>query len=89
MATVQIRLQAHYVEQLQAMLIKHTEIPIDEIIVIEGTGKIANGQKKLKKRNLMRIAQACASLPTLDNLPPTKFWSTTKVTAAYGAFNPN
>jgi len=45
------------------MLIKQTEIPIDEIIVVDGTGKIANRQKQLKKRNLMRIAQACASLP--------------------------
>lgn len=89
MTTVQIKLKAHYVEQLLSMLIKQTEIPIDEIIVVDGTGKIANGQKQLKKRNLMCIAQACASLPTLDNLPPTKFWSTTKVTAAYGAFNPN
>ncbi len=40
------------------MFIKQTEIPIDEIIVADGTGKIANRQKQLKKRNLMRIAQA-------------------------------
>jgi hypothetical protein len=70
MTTVQIKLKAHDVEQLLAMLIKHTEIPIDEIIVVEGTGKITNGQKRLKKRNLMRIAQECASLPTFDNHSP-------------------
>jgi hypothetical protein len=70
MTTVQIKLKAHYVEQLLSMLIKQTEIPIDEIIVVDGTGKIANGQKLLKKRNLMRIAQACASLPTLNNHSP-------------------
>jgi hypothetical protein len=58
MTTVQIKLKAHYVEQLLSMLIKQTEIPIDEIIVVDGTGKIANRQKQLKKRNLMRIAQA-------------------------------
>ncbi|MCQ8104521.1 hypothetical protein NP590_10435 [Methylomonas sp. SURF-2] len=54
MTTVQM---AHYVEQLLSMLIKQTEIPIDAIIVVDGTGKIANGQKQLKIRNLMRIAQ--------------------------------
>lgn len=70
MTTVQIKLKAHYVEQLLSMLIKQTEIPIDEIIVVDGTGKIANGQKLIKMRNLMRIAQACASLPTLDNHSP-------------------
>lgn len=70
MTTVQIKLKAHYVEQLLSMLIKQTEIPIDEIIVVDATGKIANGQKQLKKRNLMRIAQECASLPTLDNHSP-------------------
>jgi hypothetical protein len=86
MTTLQIKLKAHNVELLLSMLIKQTEIPIDEIIVVDGTGKIANGQKQLKKRNLMRIAQAYQPWITI---PPTKFWSTTKVTAAYGAFNPN
>lgn len=70
MMTVQIKLKADDVEPLLSMLIKQTEIPIDEIIVVEGTSKIANGQKWLKKQNLMRIAQECASLPTLDNHSP-------------------
>lgn len=61
MTTVQITLKLHHAEQLLALLSKHTEIPIEEIIVFEGIGK---------KLTLMRIAQECASLPTLDNHSP-------------------
>ena len=70
MTTVQIRLKLHYVEPLLALLSKHTEIPIEEIIVVEGTGKKTNIQKQLKKLTLMRIAQECSSLPTLNNHSP-------------------
>ena len=70
MTTVQIRLKLYYVEPLLALLSKHTERPIEEIIVVEGTGKKTNIQKQLKKLTLMRIAQECSNLPTLNNHSP-------------------
>ncbi len=69
MTTIQIKLKDAYVEHLLAIISSHKEIPIDDI-AIEGASKNDYLQKQQKKQKLLRIAQECANLPTLDHHSP-------------------
>jgi hypothetical protein len=69
MITIQIKLKDAYVDHLLAIISNHKEIPIDDI-AIEGSSKIDYVQKQQKKQKLLRIAQECANLPTLDHHSP-------------------
>jgi hypothetical protein len=69
MTTIHIKLKEVYVDHLLAIISNHQEIQIDDI-AIEGLTKADNVQKLQKKQKLMRIAQECAGLPTLDNYSP-------------------
>jgi hypothetical protein len=69
MTTIHIKLKEVYVDHLLAIISNHQEIQIDDI-AIEGLTKADNVQKLQKKQKLMRIAQECAGLPTLDNHSP-------------------
>ncbi len=62
MTTIQIKLKDVYVDHLLALISSHKEIPIDDIS-IDSPGKQAKSDSKAK---LLRIAQECADLPTLD-----------------------
>ncbi|WP_150048598.1 hypothetical protein [Methylomonas rhizoryzae] len=65
MTTIQIKLKDVYVDRLLAIISEHDEIPI-EAIAVDGTAETSNLDKQNKKRTLLRIAKACADLPTLD-----------------------
>ena len=69
MTTIQIKLKDAYVDHLLAIISSHKEIPIDDI-AIEGASINDYTQKQQKKQKLMRIAQECSSLPTLDHQSP-------------------
>lgn len=66
MTTIQIKLQDVYVDHLLAVISSHKEIPIDDI-TIEAPGQPADKEKSQSKDKLLRIAQECAQLPTLDH----------------------
>ena len=69
MTTIQIKLKDVYVDRLLAIISNHQEIQIDDI-AIDGLTKTQNTEQLQRKQKLMRIAQECASLPTLDNHSP-------------------
>ncbi len=63
MTTIQIKLKDVYVDRLLTVISSHKEIPIDDL-TIEGSAKAAKSHSNAK---LLRIAQECADLPTLDH----------------------
>ncbi|WAR43093.1 hypothetical protein [Methylomonas rapida] len=65
MTTIQIKLKDVYVDHLLAVISSHTEIPIDDI-TIEASTQAVDTEKSHSKAKLLRIAQECAQLPTLD-----------------------
>lgn len=69
MTTIQIKLKDVYVDHLLSIISNHKEILIDEI-AIEGSNQKDYEQKQQKKQKLLRIAQECANLPTLDHQSP-------------------
>ena len=62
MATIQIKIEPLYVDPLLAVITSHKEIPIDDV-TIQNPSKSMNACSKAK---LLKIAQECADLPTLD-----------------------
>lgn len=65
MTTIQIKLKDVYVNHLLALISSHKEIPIDDI-TIEAPAQAVDAEKSHSKAKLLRIAQECAQLPTLD-----------------------
>lgn len=65
MTTIQIKLKDVYVDHLLAVISSHKEIPIDDI-TIESPLQPADTEKSHSKAKLLRIAQECSQLPTLD-----------------------
>ncbi len=62
MTTIQIKLKDVYVDHLLAVISSHKEIPIDDISIDNSVKRVPTDSKA----KLLRIAQQCADLPTLD-----------------------